>query len=149
MSLYEERVAEALYEERVAEAMRLVMGSGGPRPKSAFGNSGRELLMKKIAEEIAITPSPRAWPQQETNFNAMARGLLSGNGPISRHVRFAQSLISFRHEILAELINLYGGQGKVLLFTPALIDLSGWLDDKQQSDLESQIRLMEQMQRMN
>jgi predicted TIM-barrel fold metal-dependent hydrolase len=37
----------------------------------------------------------------------------------------------------------------VLLFTPSLVDFSDWLDDEERSDLESQVRLMERMQRMN
>jgi predicted TIM-barrel fold metal-dependent hydrolase len=81
-------------------------------------------------------------------YTDMARGLLSGDGKISRYFRWATLFNSPRRKIVAEIERLYGGADRVRLFTPALIDFSRWLDDEPRSNLESQVRVMERIQRL-
>jgi predicted TIM-barrel fold metal-dependent hydrolase len=84
----------------------------------------------------------------ELPYEALARDLLNGSGPISRYFQWGRLLNSPRRTIVGELVELFGGPDKVRLFTPALVDFSQWLDDEPRSDIESQVRVMERIQRL-
>ena len=84
----------------------------------------------------------------EDRYEAMARSLLSGRGTVSRHVQWAQWLTRPRREIVERAVSLYGEGHGIILFTPALIDFSQWLEDEPRSRIEDQIRVMERIQRL-
>jgi predicted TIM-barrel fold metal-dependent hydrolase len=143
------------YEQQVAEALKFVL-SGAPPPENLralarVNDEGRRLLLETIDEEIGVSPSARIERLDEIDYDAKARALLSerAKGANSRYIRFAEKLTGYRRNLLAEMIRCYGGDNGVQLFTPSLVDFSGWLDDAERSDLENQILLMERIQRMD
>lgn len=77
----------------------------------------------------------------------LALSLLGSSGLIGRHLRWAALLRSPRLTIAREINALYGGNGRVGLFAPALVDYTAWLDEVPRSDIASQIKVMEAVQR--
>ena len=124
----------------VSPALR---GQGGTPPDP----DGRDILLREMRKEAGAGVFPQA---AEGDFDALAAGLLSGQGTIGRHLGWAEFLTRDRRTITARLIELYGRNRRVALFTPALIDFSLWLDDEggPRSPLEDQIRVMERIQRL-
>ncbi|MBB3121210.1 amidohydrolase family protein [Pseudoduganella violacea] len=108
---------------------------------------GRNALLRAIRSE---TGGDKSLPGilDEAEARATARSLLSGIGVIARYIRWGATLLLDRRDIVARLLGLYTPPNAKALFTPALVDLSLWLDDEPQSDLESQIRVMERIQRL-
>ena len=106
---------------------------------------GGALFVDRLLKEAGIDGSAEAG---DLPYEKIARGLLIGDGPISRHARWARLLNSPRRKIVEKMVDLYGGANQVRLFTPALVDFSFWLDDEPRSGFESQIRVMERIQRL-
>ncbi|RWO88572.1 amidohydrolase family protein [Mesorhizobium sp.] len=106
-------------------------------------------FMRRLAEEAGQSEDSLLSPEMGADpYSDMARSLLSGDGKISRYFRWAALFNSPRRKIVAEIERLFGGPDRVRLFTPALIDFSHWLDEEPRSNLESQIRVMERIQRL-
>lgn len=137
-----ERLRRALEETFLVDSEPSAkMGQGLPRAQL---ETGRELFLEKILDEIGPGPTLRALRADQERFTPLARGLLLGDGPISRHFKWARLLTSYRTDIVRRIAELYPG---VALFVPALIDFSAWLEDEPRSPLEKQIEVMERIQR--
>jgi predicted TIM-barrel fold metal-dependent hydrolase len=109
---------------------------------------GRAALARAIEAEAGAALDPGVMRRTDDRYEAMARGLLSGKGTVSRYVQWAQWLTRPRREIVERAVSLYGGGHGTILFTPALIDFSQWLEDEPRSRIEDQIRVMERIQRL-
>jgi predicted TIM-barrel fold metal-dependent hydrolase len=107
---------------------------------------GRGTLLRRMAEEAHLDPQ-QVDLSSAAGARELARGLLVGQDGVSRHIQWAQELTRDRREIVSRLVALYAPSAAVSLFTPALIDFSGWLEDEPRSSLTSQIRVMERIQR--
>jgi len=107
--------------------------------------AGRDLFLEKILEEVGPDPTLNALRASQKPFEPLARGLLSGKGPISHHIQWADLLTSYRSEITKKIIDTYG---EVALFVPALVDFSGWLDEEPNTPIGKQIEIMERIQRL-
>lgn len=77
----------------------------------------------------------------------MAESLLESQGSIGRYVQWTINMLSSRRQQVARLTNLYGGNGGVQLFTPALVDFQYWLDEAPLSPFADQIAVMDVIQR--
>lgn len=67
-------------------------------------------------------------------------------GKIVEHIRWTGIKTRPRFDILGEMIRLYGGEGRVRIFTPSIVDLDMWFQTgEQSSDALSQIRLYHTM----
>jgi predicted TIM-barrel fold metal-dependent hydrolase len=79
----------------------------------------------------------------------IARALLKSVGFIGRHVRWGLMLLWNRRRIVDRMVNLYGGTGRVSLFTPALVDFTQWLDENPVSPFADQVHVMDLIQRQH
>jgi predicted TIM-barrel fold metal-dependent hydrolase len=71
------------------------------------------------------------------------RFLLSGGSVLSRYFDWAKLLRGYRTEIASTYVKLFAsGRYKLALATPALVDYSFWLNDRESAALKSQIELM-------
>ncbi|MDW9463584.1 amidohydrolase family protein [Sinorhizobium meliloti] len=104
----------------------------------------------RTAYRTAIDREIRLGSSGATEALAGSRGarLLAGRGFIGRHLRWAAWLRSPRMRLAEEMHRLYGGSGRIGLFTPALIDYARWLDEEPRSDIASQIEVMEAVQKI-
>lgn len=67
-------------------------------------------------------------------------------GKIIEHIRWAGIKTRPRFDILGELVRLYGGEGRVQIFTPSIVDLDMWFKTgEQSSDVLAQIKLYHTM----
>ena len=139
------RALESVLEPAAERRARIDAVDGQPPSEQ-----GRIALFRAIAAETGAARGTAAPQQAELPYEAMARGLLAGRGTVSRYVQWALWLTRSRQEIVERAVSLYGGAQGVVLFTPALIDFSQWLEEepRQGSDLEDQIRVMERLQRL-
>jgi predicted TIM-barrel fold metal-dependent hydrolase len=141
--------------ERVRQALQSVLAPS-PEQRAALrpvdgqvpSEEGRAGLAHAIEAEVGAALDPGVMRRTDDRYEAMARGLLSGRGTISRYVQWAQWLTRPRREIVERAVDLYGGGHGLILFTPALIDFSQWLEDEPRSEIEDQIRVMERIQRL-
>jgi predicted TIM-barrel fold metal-dependent hydrolase len=137
--------------DAVARALQAVLGEAPALRRTLRAADmprdlrGRETLLQRMAEEANLDPQ-RANPSSTAGARELARGLLVGKGGVSQHIQWAQELTRDRREIVSRLVELYASSAAVSLFTPALIDFSGWLEDEPRSNLSSQIRVMERIQ---
>jgi predicted TIM-barrel fold metal-dependent hydrolase len=138
-------------EQALTDSISAVLGTSGSDRRSTpaaplpANRTGRSVLLSRIDQEIGRTS--RSSLVTSDDAREMARGLLAGNGAISRYVQWVKTLLLDRRDTVSQLISLYAPNGRSCLFTPALIDFSYWLEDEPRSDLESQIRVMEMIQR--
>ncbi len=106
------------------------------------------LFFKALLQEVRMDErTATAHRGQSDLYRGIVKGLADSKGPFGQLWRWSRTLTGSRREILSEAVRLYGGAGGINLFTPALIDFSLWLDDEADSDLESQIRVAEALQR--
>lgn len=139
-------------EDELARALRSVLGTPrlalkNLRPEELPDNEeGRQALLRAIRAETGGDKS-RLEILDEDDARRTARSLLSGPGVIARYIQWTATLLLDRRDIVARLLALYTPPGAQALFTPALVDLAPWLDEEPRSDLESQIRVMERIQR--
>lgn len=146
------RADNPVHVERLAKALSETLE--GPPPVEAAPSlfiqapdhdAGKRLFIQQLEREVAganVTAFAGATWAEST-----AAALLSGSGPLARYFRWATWFSAPRADVCRQLIDLYGGADRVRLFTPALIDFSQWLDDEPISNLESQIKVMERIQR--
>lgn len=123
---------------------------GGPamRDGPPLTPAGRAILLRAMEREAGFAPN-RITPQAtERDYNDLAAAMLVSQGPIERNIRWAGLLTSDRRTITARLLDLYGRNRRLALFTPALVDYSRWLNDEPNSSFADQIQVMERIQRM-
>lgn len=123
-------------------SMPALEGSASPAGGAYFVQ--RLFAEAGIDQHLSFTESSGELPYTE-----LSRGLLNGDGPISRYMQWGRLLNSSRRRIVEQIVSLYSGGNRIRLFTPALVDFSAWLDDEPRSDLESQVRVMERIQRLD
>ena len=141
--------------ERVRQALQSVLAPP-PEKRAALrpvdgqvpSEEGWAALAIAIEAEVGGTLEPEMMRRTDDGYDAMARGLLSGRGVVSRYVQWAQWLTRPRREIVERAVGLYDGSHGIILFTPAVIDFSQWLEDEPVSGIEDQIRVMERIQRL-
>jgi predicted TIM-barrel fold metal-dependent hydrolase len=137
-----------LVRRALAEELRSDPGPGRAAtdvPDPASRQALQELLARETG--FSIEEPGRA---TQVPYAAEARALLAGGSRSSYLVRWAVLLIRSRREIVDRYLQLYGGEDGVDLFTPAMIDFSSWLDGEDPaSSLESQIRVVERLQRLH
>lgn len=139
-------------EQALTDSISAVLGTDGRVRRSSLtvplptDGTGRSLLLSRIDQETGRTGRTNLVTPEDAR--EMARGLLSGSGEISRYVQWIQVLLLDRRDIVSRLVSLYAPEGKSCLFTPALIDFSYWLEDDPKSSLESQVRVMDMIQRL-
>ncbi len=63
-------------------------------------------------------------------------------------VRFMTRLVAMRYQNAARLFELYGKEGEIALFTPAMIDLSLWLDDESSFPMMEHVELYSEIARL-
>ena len=74
--------------------------------------------------------------------------LAFSGGAFSRYIRWVGRLKHYRADIIAELIDTYGGTADgVRLFTPALVDFEFWLNDAPETNFTEQIELGSRLSR--
>ena len=141
--------------ERLRSALEAVFDPSAARGASDrapdggdLSEEGRVIFARIVADETGIDPAATERRRGAARTDAIARGLLVGDGVISRHVQWARLLTRPRREIIASAVELYGGGAGVTLFTPSLVDYTQWLEDEPRSDIEDQIRVMERIQRL-
>ena len=101
----------------------------------------------RAAIEAEIGSAPEAQVEAADLMAPTASRLFIGSGLIGRTFRWAAWLRSPRLRLIERLAELYGGDGRVTFFTPALVDYEHWLGDRPRSDLASQVRVMEAAQK--
>lgn len=113
-------------------------------PGEAAGEIGssRQQLRALILSDAGLPPEAEPPDAQE-----ISEALLLSDSMTGRYFRWARLMLSSRTEILDELERLYAGPSGTVLFTPALVDFSLWLDGEPRSSLVSQIVLMDALQR--
>ncbi len=110
---------------------------------------GRVLLLEEMLHSTGLDGgSPTDLQNEDEPFDDLSRALLVGNDVFSRHIRWALDLTSQRRRIIDKIMLLYGGADRVGLFTPAMIDFSGWLNDEPESSVADQVILAERIQRL-
>lgn len=86
-------------------------------------------------------------PEELFVIDDIARGILKSGGVIGRSVRWALMLLKPRQYIVNRLIEIYGGEFGINLFTPAMVDFSYWLDEFPRSPFSDQVDVMDLIQR--
>lgn len=94
---------------------------------------------------FAVTSSSDR-PMQK-DFESFAEEVLNSIGALFNAIRWGFLMLRPRHEILHNYAQLYAQSGCVKLFTPSLLDLDQWIGGNSQSSLESQIDLMDYLQK--
>ena len=108
----------------------------------------RELFLKALLREAGLDERISLSQRDKSHlYRRIGRGLEKSRGPIGLFWSWSRTMKSARRSIVTEAVKLYGGSEGIGLFTPAIIDFSYWLDDDAKSDLESQIRVAEALQR--
>lgn len=132
---------EAGEQDAFLEVLRDSLGriSRGARDESTVGSGQRELV-EAIRGEAGL--EAEAFERRTT-----AEQLLVSDGYFGRHFRWARQLTGRRFALVEELVRLHGGAERVALVTPALVDYAAWLDDEPTSNLESQVAVMDEIQR--
>lgn len=103
----------------------------------------RERLLREIERETkAVRPRARS-----ADPNVQARALLSSDGFIGRHVRWALLFGKSRSELISILAARYKPERRPVVLMPALIDFSSWLDEQPRSNIADQVQLMCQLAR--
>ena len=77
--------------------------------------------------------------------DAIADELYSRDDLLGRYIRWALLYTRHRYELAEELDQLHGKVGqksRIVLMTPAIVDLSKWLEDEDQLSIEEQVDVM-------
>lgn len=117
------------------------LGTEAPVPQSSI-----DALREAIEGELAVDPQALTAPGADSAAPTASR-LFVSSGLIGRTARWAAWLRSPRFRLVERAVELYGGNGGVSFFTPALVDYDNWLDDTPRSNLASQIKVMEAVQK--
>ena len=103
------------------------------------------IVMDEIGRELRA--EGLVGPEELYLIDDIVEGLLQSDGRIGRHVRWALLLLKSRQRIVAELVETYGGEGGITLFTPALVDFTYWLDEFPRSPFVDQVYVTDLIQR--
>ena len=107
----------------------------------------RDMLRRALEREAfgaERDPSERAL---QPGYEDMAARLLGREFGVGTTFRWVLKFLRKRGENIEELVSLYGGEGRIKLFCPALVDFAQWLSDEPLASVETQISLMERLQR--
>lgn len=120
---------------------------GDSRPFQPAVEFDAEEAVFALQEEVLRTVPESDVLVEESAFESLARGLRNGwDFWIGRWLDFVDVMISPKNENLVRLIKTYHTPGVPALFTPALVDFSGWLDELPDSPIPQQIDYMHQLQ---
>lgn len=105
-----------------------------------------EAFRDAIRDELAVGPQSLVGPAADSAAPTASR-LFAAPGAIGNTMRWAAWLRSPRLRLVERIKELYGGDGKVTFFVPALVDYDNWLDDSPRSGMASQVAVMEAVQK--
>jgi predicted TIM-barrel fold metal-dependent hydrolase len=80
-----------------------------------------------------------------SQVDEIADELYARDDTLGRYIRWALLYTRYRYELAEELDQLHGRTGqksRVVLMTPAIVDFSKWLEDKEHSSVEDQVEAM-------